>query len=85
MKTPAFWSEPNFLSRLLKPLGAAYAFATRLRIGLGRPCKIGRPVVCICNLTAGARAKRRLPLRLPDFCNRPAKIRSSFPAVTGAL
>lgn len=33
MKTPAFWSEPNFLSRLLKPLGAAYAFATRLRIG----------------------------------------------------
>lgn len=39
MKTPAFWSEPNFLSRLLKPLGTVYAFATRLRIGLGRPCK----------------------------------------------
>lgn len=39
MKTPAFWSEPNFLSRLLKPLGAAYAFATRLRIGWGARAK----------------------------------------------
>lgn len=57
MKTPAFWSEPNFLSRLLKPLGTVYAFATRLRIGLGRPCKIGRPVVCIGNLTAGGTGK----------------------------
>lgn len=64
MKTPAFWSEPNFLSRLLKPLGTVYAFATRLRIGLGRPCKIGRPVVCIGNLTAGGTAKRRSPLRV---------------------
>ena len=44
MKTPAFWSEPNFLSRLLKPLGTVYAFATRLRIGLGRPCKIGTDI-----------------------------------------
>lgn len=86
MKTPAFWSEPNFLSRLLKPLGTVYAFATRLRIGLGRPCKIGRPVVCIGNLTAGGTGKTPVAVAgCRDFCNRPAKIRFLFPAVTAAL
>ena len=73
MKTPAFWSEPNFLSRLLKPLGAAYAFATRLRIGLGRPCKIGRPVVCIGNLTAGGTGKTPVAVAVAGLLQQAGK------------
>ena len=73
MKTPAFWSEPNFLSRLLKPLGAAYAFATRLRIGLGRPCKIGRPVVCIGNLTAGGTGKTPVAVAIAGLLQQAGK------------
>lgn len=73
MKTPAFWSEPNFLSRLLKPLGTVYAFATRLRIGLGRPCKIGRPVVCIGNLTAGGTGKTPVAVAVAGLLQQAGK------------
>ena len=57
MKTPAFWSGKNLLSSLLAPLGCLYALATAIRIKRGRPRKIGRPVICVGNITAGGTGK----------------------------
>ena len=58
---------------MLKPLGTVYAFATRLRIGLGRPCKIGRPVVCIGNLTAGGTGKTPVAVAVAGLLQQAGK------------
>lgn len=57
MKAPAFWSRPPGLAAaLLSPLGAVYAGATARR--LRRPgLRVGVPVICVGNLTAGGTGK----------------------------
>lgn len=57
MKTPRFWSNKNFISTLLRPLGYLYATATHFRVTHGKSQKVGRPVICIGNLTAGGTGK----------------------------
>lgn len=57
MKTPRFWSNKNFISTLLRPLGYLYAVATHFRVTHGKSQKVGRPVICIGNLTAGGTGK----------------------------
>lgn len=60
MRAPSFWlnppSSPGLLSRLLTPLGAIYAQATRLRVRASgyRPAL---PVICVGNLNVGGTGK----------------------------
>ena len=57
MKAPAFWSRPPGLaSTLLAPLGALYAAATARRLRR-RGIRVGVPVICVGNLTAGGTGK----------------------------
>ncbi len=57
MKAPAFWSRPpGLVARLLAPLGWIYGAVTVWR--MGRPGeRVGIPVICIGNLTAGGAGK----------------------------
>ena len=57
MKTPGFWKSPGLLSSLLLPVGMFYSGITALRLRLRRPTKVGIPVICIGNLTAGGSGK----------------------------
>lgn len=64
MKTPAFWSHKNLISAVLSPLGYLYATATACRIKFTKSAKIGRPVICIGNLTAGGTGKTPVAISL---------------------
>ena len=57
MKAPGFWSRPpGLLSAVLAPLGALYARATARRVARGGT-RLGVPVICVGNLTAGGTGK----------------------------
>jgi tetraacyldisaccharide 4'-kinase len=77
MKTPDFWQDPDsILSRLLSPLGWAYAEATRWRLARARSWRAPVPVVCVGNLTAGGAGKtpvvRDIAARLTQLDWRPS-------------
>jgi tetraacyldisaccharide 4'-kinase len=60
MRAPAFWSNPpgrpGLLAHLLAPLAWLWAAATRRR--MARPgLRLGVPVICVDNLTAGGAGK----------------------------
>ena len=57
MRAPRFWSRPpGVASALLAPLGALYARATARRVA--RPgARVGVPVICVGNLSAGGTGK----------------------------
>lgn len=58
MGTPKFWDVPNsFISKVLKPLGALYAFGTAYRIRKAKPYQADIPVICIGNLSVGGTGK----------------------------
>lgn len=58
MGTPRFWDVPNsLLARLLKPLGALYAFGTAYRIRHAHPYQVDIPVICVGNLSVGGTGK----------------------------
>jgi tetraacyldisaccharide 4'-kinase len=58
MKTPLFWYEPAGLSAAaLAPLAALYAWGTRRRLAAGPRARVGAPVICVGNLTAGGTGK----------------------------
>lgn len=58
MRAPAFWHRPPGLAaRLLSPLGALYAGATRRRLARGNPVDPGVPVICVGNINAGGTGK----------------------------
>jgi len=61
LRAPAFWSrEPGAVSALLAPLGALYAAATARRVA--RPgARLGIPVICVGNLSAGGTGKTPPP------------------------
>ncbi|HEU0221634.1 MAG TPA: tetraacyldisaccharide 4'-kinase [Paracoccaceae bacterium] len=57
MRAPGFWSRPpGVLARLLAPFGRLYARATRARLRRAG-ARVGVPVVCVGNLTAGGAGK----------------------------
>lgn len=58
MGTPKFFDVPNsFLSKLLRPLGAIYAFGTAYRIRKAKPYQADVPVICVGNLSVGGTGK----------------------------
>ncbi|HYZ40578.1 MAG TPA: tetraacyldisaccharide 4'-kinase, partial [Stellaceae bacterium] len=62
---PAFWARPpGLLSELLRPVGAGWEAAGRLRQALARPYCPPVPVVCVGNLVAGGAGKTPVALAL---------------------
>lgn len=61
MRAPEFWSNrpdrPGWRARLLSPLGALYAAATRARRRRATPYRVRVPVVCVGNLVVGGAGK----------------------------
>lgn len=58
MEPPKFWDVPNsFLSKVLKPLGALYAFGTAFKIRKAKPYQADVPVICVGNLSVGGTGK----------------------------
>ncbi|RMF40545.1 MAG: tetraacyldisaccharide 4'-kinase [Alphaproteobacteria bacterium] len=57
MHAPGFWQRPpGPVARLLSPLGAIYALATRMRMRR-RGLRLRVPVICVGNLGAGGTGK----------------------------
>lgn len=67
MKTPSFWQTNNLISRLLSPLGELYAFGTKCRLKFNKQHKVGIPVICIGNLTAGGTGKTPTAISLAQM------------------
>jgi tetraacyldisaccharide 4'-kinase len=62
---PAFWARPaGLLSELLRPVGAGWDAAGRLRQAFARPYYPPVPVVCVGNLVAGGSGKTPVALAL---------------------
>lgn len=61
MRAPRFWANqparPGLAARLLAPLAALWTLATRRRLARGPGARVGVPVVCVGNLTAGGSGK----------------------------
>jgi tetraacyldisaccharide 4'-kinase len=61
MRAPRFWGNPpdrpGLRARLLAPLGWLWAALTRWRLARGPGARVGVPVVCVGNLTAGGAGK----------------------------
>ena len=62
MRAPEFWNldrngRSSWRGRLLAPLGAVYAAATRHRLAQGPRQTVGVPVICVGNLNAGGTGK----------------------------
>jgi len=61
MRAPRFWGNPpdrpGALARLLAPLAWAWAAAARSRLRRGQARRVGVPVICVGNLTAGGAGK----------------------------
>ncbi len=67
MRTPDSWSRDGLLARVLDPVGRLVGWITQERLRRGRPQDIGRPVICIGNLTAGGQGKTPVALSLAEM------------------
>jgi tetraacyldisaccharide 4'-kinase len=61
MRAPRFWGNPperpGVAARLLAPLAAIWTLATRRRLARGARVRVGVPVICVGNLSAGGAGK----------------------------
>lgn len=61
MRAPRFWSRPpeapGWQARLLAPCAWVWARVTRRRLARGARARVGAPVICVGNLTAGGAGK----------------------------
>ncbi len=61
MRAPGFWgnppARPGWLARALAPLGWLWAAVTARRLARGPGVRLGAPVICVGNLTAGGAGK----------------------------
>ncbi len=61
MRAPAFWANPptrpGLLAGLLAPLAWIWTRVARRRLARGRAVRLGIPVICVGNLTAGGAGK----------------------------
>ncbi len=73
MKTPGFWKDINFFSNLFAPLGWIYGTVTALRLLLTKGKKVGIPVICIGNLTAGGVGKTPVAISIAKLLKEEAK------------
>ena len=67
MKTPAFWKTKNLIAKSLLPFGIIYSAATGLRLKMKSAQKIGLPVLCVGNLTAGGTGKTPVAIALASL------------------
>ncbi len=69
MRAPGFWSRPPGLAaRLLQPFSLAWLLGGWLRRVTTTPRKVGAPVLCVGNLTAGGAGKTPMVAALLDRC-----------------
>ncbi|MEM9318092.1 MAG: tetraacyldisaccharide 4'-kinase [Pseudomonadota bacterium] len=67
MRAPRHWyAPPGLASALLSPLGGVYARATARRLAQGPRAKLGVPVICVGNLTAGGTGKTPVVMALAE-------------------
>jgi tetraacyldisaccharide 4'-kinase len=64
MRPPEFWTHDTLPGRLLRPFGAAYGLAGRLRRRWARPTRATVPVICVGNLVAGGAGKTPVAMAL---------------------
>ena len=61
MRAPRFWANPparpGLAARLLAPLAGLWTWAARRRLARGPGARVGVPVICVGNLTAGGAGK----------------------------
>jgi tetraacyldisaccharide 4'-kinase len=61
MRAPRFWwnppDRPGVAAWLLAPLAWLWAWAARRRLARAKPARVGVPVICVGNLTAGGAGK----------------------------
>ncbi len=61
MRAPVFWSNPparpGLVARLLAPAAWIWTWAVRRRLGRPGATRLGVPVICVGNLTAGGTGK----------------------------
>ncbi len=67
MRAPGFWQRPaGVLSTALAPLGALYAAGTARRLAKGDAARVGVPVICVGNLSAGGTGKTPTVIALAE-------------------
>lgn len=68
MKAPAFWSAPaddfSLPRMVLTPPAALYQFAGQLRHSFSQPDHVGRPVICVGNISLGGTGKTPICMML---------------------
>jgi tetraacyldisaccharide 4'-kinase len=62
MKAPGFWQEENLSAAALAPLAWGYDALRRLKNHFAQPERVGVPVICIGNFTAGGAGKTPVAL-----------------------
>ena len=74
IKTPKFWSEKNFIAKLLYPISCLYYAGYKIRCFLNfSPYKSDIKVVCVGNLVAGGAGKTPVAIEIAKFLNKNGK------------
>lgn len=64
MKTPKFWNQDTYLSKLLTPISKLYGLITQYRINNTISYKSKAKVICVGNITAGGVGKTPISIAL---------------------
>lgn len=67
LKSPAFWHEHSWLSKILSPLGYLYGFGVYLRHTYAEPYKLKIPTICVGNLVLGGAGKTPTVIALVEL------------------